>query len=143
MTKERHVYIDQIGAIEKKVFSLLPKMKKLARELLAIDKKTYANWIKASEIELDVNNAEAKITSIKSEMSNIEEKIRMMLNEIMPYDRGVRTIRQRISRVEKHLKHAVIKIMAFERKIKVFRNKLRTATSEHPYIKQYKFSVTK
>jgi len=61
----------------------------------------------------------------------------------MPLEKKVKTVKKYIRIFNKRIKHILIKSMFIAGKIKIIRKKLATAGTKHPFIKDYKFSVSR
>jgi len=63
--------------------------------------------------------------------------------QVMPLEKSVKIVKKNIQSFDRRINGITVHAMYIEGIIKLIRKKLATANTKHPFIKHYKFSLTR
>lgn len=134
----------QIGGIEIKSRPIDEKARLLKNEVQKLWLKINTSFkIQFQGIQEELNDMERRVGIICIQINAVEIELMPLAKKIMPVEGKMKTHKKRIGIIQKTVKRSIANIMIVERKMKVIRKKLSTASPQNPFIKHYKFSVTR
>lgn len=124
-------------SIEAKALLIKTKIRVLEAEINSAFK------INITGIEQDINRIEKTAKDIIIEISSIENKIKFILETTMLKDWKMKALENRIGVIERGIKRSTANVLIVNAKIKNISKKVATASPQQPFIKHYRFSVTR
>ena len=99
--------------------------------------------INIESVEEEFSDMKRRASIIRVQVNSIENEMQPIADIVLPSAWKAKARKKRIEMIKKALRRSIVNVLAADGKLKSIENKIATASRQKPFIKHYKFSVTR